>query len=74
MGMLRRVAKRSALKALSKRISAPWTPDPLRLGAYSERSIDLSHSITRCDDQTATSLAGHSFSGASSGVARLFRH
>ncbi len=28
-------------------IKAPQTPDPRKLGAYSDRSMDLNHSITR---------------------------
>ena len=36
-------------------IKAPWTPLPLRFGAYSDRSIVLSHSITRWFVHSATS-------------------
>ena len=37
-------------------ISDPCTPDPLRFGAYSERSTDRSHSMTRWLVQYTTSF------------------
>lgn len=51
-------------------ISAPQTPDPRRFGAYSDRSMDRSHSMTRWLDQCMISV----MSFLSSGLGRRLMH
>ena len=46
LGIDSRDAIKSAVNLFSKTMRAPWTPLPLRLGAYSDRSTCRSHSIT----------------------------
>lgn len=55
-GSLRWIAISSARKLESNAMTAPWTPDSLRLAANSWRPIELSHFMTRVLLQTKTSF------------------